>query len=136
MLTVVISYDDPECGGAADALVDQLQREAAALSQRVPTAAPLNVRPLAVLQGGSHRDALHGTLQDLFLVRPEDVFVIVLLKGNNPDEFKKVKELCLANKGKHVQNNVVTHLSSYSDVGLIVRNFVRCVLDMMLREAQ
>lgn len=133
VITVVISYDDPECGGAADALVEQLQREAAALVQRVPSVPPISVRALSVIQGGSHRDALYATFQDLYQVKADDVLAIVLLKGSQPDEYKRVKELCSSNKGRPIANHVVTHLSAFTDVGLVVRNFVRVVLDMMVR---
>jgi hypothetical protein len=136
VLTILISYDDPECGGAADALVDQVQRECAALSQRLPHTPHVNARALSVVQGGSHRDVLYGTLQDLYNVRAEDVLVIALLKGNNPEEYKKVKDLCSSNKGRPISNHVVTHLGSFSDVGLVVRNFVRAVLDRLARFSQ
>jgi hypothetical protein len=133
VLTILISYDDPECGGASDALADQIQRECTALSQRMPQAPHVHVRALSVVQGGSHRDVVYGTLQDLYHVRAEDVLVIALLKGNNPEEYKKVKDLCSSNKGRPIANHVVTHLSSFTDVGLVVRNFVRVVLDRLTR---
>lgn len=129
VITVVMPFDDPECGGAADALCDQLQREADTLARHKPSVPLLNIRPLAVVQGGSHRDALFATLQELYQMKPETIYVIALLKGNNYDEFKKIKELCQHNR--NIPNNVVTHLSSYNDVGLIVRNAVRTVLNIL-----
>jgi hypothetical protein len=137
VLAVLVSYDDPECGGAADALVEQVQRESAAVISRVPQAPPISVRALSVMQGGSHRDILYSTLQDLYQVRAEDVLVIVLLKGNQPEEFRRVKELCLSNKGgRPIMNHVVTHLGAFQDVGLVIRNFVRLVIDLMMQRVQ
>ncbi|KAL7707001.1 hypothetical protein N2W54_001300 [Lotmaria passim] len=130
VLTVLLTYDDPECGGAADALVEHLERDAAALEGQCQ----LSVKPIQVLQNGSHRDALYGSLQDLFQIKPQDIYVISFLKGNQPEEYRKVNELCSSVRPNPVQCQVLTHLANYNDVGLIIRNLVRLVLDEMTRE--
>lgn len=127
---MVLTYDDPECGGAADALVDHLQRDAAPLQSHCQ----LSVKPIQVLQSGSHRDTLYCVLQDLFQVKPQDIYVITFLKGNQPEEYRKIRELCSSVKPHALQCQVLTHLANYSDVGLIIRNLVRLVLDEMSRE--
>ncbi|CAD2215473.1 hypothetical protein AGDE_09785 [Angomonas deanei] len=90
VLVVLLTYDDPECGGAADALAEHLQRDAAELD----TQCQLSVKPIQVVQNGSHRDALYGTLQELFQVKPQDIFVISFLKGHQPEEYRKISDLC------------------------------------------
>ncbi|KAG8340496.1 hypothetical protein ERJ75_000320400 [Trypanosoma vivax] len=129
-LTVLVTYDEPECGGAADALVEHLQRDCAALAARCQ----LSVRPISILQNASHRDALYRTLQDLIQVKPQDIYVIGFLKDNNPEEYRKVRELCNGVKPRRIKHQVLTHLANYNDVGLIIRNLVRLVLDEMSRE--
>ncbi|KAG5475376.1 hypothetical protein LSCM1_03489 [Leishmania martiniquensis] len=131
VLTVLLTYDDPECGGAADALVEHLERDAAAAEGHCQ----LSVKPIQVLQSGSHRDALYGSLQDLFQMKPQDIFVITFLKGSQPEEYRKVTELCSSVRPTAVQCQVLTHLANYSDVGLIIRNLVRLVLDEMAKDA-
>ncbi|KAG5475635.1 hypothetical protein LSCM4_04217 [Leishmania orientalis] len=130
VLTVLLTYDDPECGGAADALVEHLERDAAAVEGHCQ----LSVKPIQVLQSGSHRDALYGSLQDLFQMKPQDIFVITFLKGSQPEEYRKVTELCNSVRPTAVQCQVLTHLANYNDVGLIIRNLVRLVLDEMTKE--
>ncbi|ORC91735.1 uncharacterized protein TM35_000053310 [Trypanosoma theileri] len=130
VLVVLLTYDDPECGGAADALVEHLQRDSAALLDRCQ----LSVKPIAILHNASHRDALYRTLQDLFQVKPQDIYVISFLKDNNPEEYRKIRELCNGVKPSRLKHQVLTHLANYSDVGLIIRNLVRLVLDEMVKE--
>ncbi|EPY31473.1 hypothetical protein STCU_03438 [Strigomonas culicis] len=130
VLVVLLTYDDPECGGAADALVEHMQRDAAELESQCQ----LTVKPIQVLQGSSHRDALYGTLQELFQVKPENIYVISFLKGNQPEEYRKVTELCRGVKPHALQCQVLTHLANYNDVGLIIRNLVRLVTNEMLKE--
>lgn len=127
VLVILLTYDDPECGGAADALVDHLERDAAPLDH----VCGLSIKPIAVAQNGSHRDTLYGTLQDLFQVQPEDIYVISFLKGDQPDEYKKIRELCNGVKPHALKSQVLTHLANYNDVGLIIRNLVRLLLDEM-----
>lgn len=129
LLVVILTYDDPECGGAADALVDHLQRDAAALQSHCQ----LSVKPIQVVQNGSHRDTLYGVLQDLFQVKPQDIYVITFLKSNQPEEYRKIRDLCSSVKPHALQCQVLTHLANYNDVGLILRNLVRLVLDEMSR---
>lgn len=131
ILSTIITYDDPECGGAADALVDYLQRDAATLSQSMPGVASLSVRALPVTPGSSHRDLLFRAFQDLFNVRSEDVFVVSLIKNHNPEEYRKIKELCSSPRSSNHQ--IITHVSNYDDVGLLIRNLVRRVIDLLLR---
>ena len=137
-MTVLVSYDDPECGGAADALIDHLHRDVGQLagSSTVDPSGggPLNVKPLSVAHGASHRDALYRTLQDLFNVKAQDVLVVTLLKGNQPDEYRRVKELCCGVKTKPLEHRIITHLGNYSDVGLVIRNLVRTVADILVRD--
>lgn len=128
VLLVIVTYDDPECGGAADAIVEHLNRDAAALQSQCQ----LSVKPLQVLNG-AHRDTLYGALQDLFQVKPQDIFVITFLKGDQPEEYRKVRELCNGVKPNPLHCQVLTHLMNYGDVGLIIRNLVRLVLDEMMR---
>lgn len=130
VLTVLLTYDDPECGGAADALVEHLERDAAAVEGQCQ----LSVKPIQVLQNGSHRDALYGSLQDLFQIKPQDIYVITFLKGNQPEEYRKVNELCGSVRPNAVKCQVLTHLANYTDVGLTIRNLVRLVLDEMMKE--
>jgi hypothetical protein len=141
VLTVLLSYDDPECGGAADALTEHLLRDVGQMLGSPPAdgdgtataGGPLNIKALSVPHGGSHRDALYRTLQDLFSVKARDVLVITLLKGNQPDEYRRVKELCCGVKTKPLEHRIITHLGSYSDVGLVIRNLVRTVADILFR---
>ncbi|AYU80027.1 hypothetical protein conserved [Leishmania donovani] len=130
VLTVLLTYDDPECGGAADALVEHLERDAVAVEGHCQ----LSVKPIQVLQNGSHRDALYGSLQDLFQMKPQDIYVIAFLKGSQPEEYRKVNELCNSVRPNPVKCQVLTHLANYNDVGLIIRNLVRLVLDEMTKE--
>ncbi|KAK7195286.1 hypothetical protein NESM_000454400 [Novymonas esmeraldas] len=129
VLTVLLTYDDPECGGAADALVDHLERDTAVLEGHCQ----LSVKPIQVLQNGAHRDALYGSLQDLFQVKPQDIYVISFLKDCQPEEYRKVNELCSSVRPTPVQCQVLTHLANYNDVGLIIRNLVRLVMDEMTK---
>ena len=124
-VTILLSFDDPECGGAADALVSHIERDIP------PQLATLSVKPISVLASASHRDALYHTLQDLFNVRPRDLFVISLLKDSDPDEFRKIKELCATAKSSPLEHRVVTHLGNYTDVGLVIRNLVRTVTSVI-----
>ncbi|CBH17109.1 uncharacterized protein TEOVI_000451200 [Trypanosoma equiperdum] len=129
-LVVLLTYDEPECGGAADALVVHLQRDCAALADRCQ----LSARPISILQNSSHRDALYRTLQDLIQVKPQDIYAISFLKDNNPDEYRKIRELCNGVKPRRIKHQILTHLANYNDVGLIIRNLVRLVLDEMSRD--
>ncbi|PBJ73584.1 hypothetical protein TcG_06173 [Trypanosoma cruzi] len=130
-LIVLLTYDDPECGGAADALAEHLQRDCAVMMDRCQ----LTVKPIAILHNASHRDALYRTLQDLFQVKPQDIYVITFLKENNFEEYRKVRELCNGVKPCCIKHQLLTHVANYSDVGLIIRNLVRLVLEEMRREA-
>lgn len=130
VLTVLLTYDDPECGGAADALVEHLERDAAALEGHCQ----LSVKPIQVNPNGSHRDALYGSLQDLFQVKPQDIYVLAFLKGDEAEEYRKIRELCSSVKPVAIQCQILTHLANYSDVGLIIRNLVRLVLNEMSKE--
>nr|CAJ2475804.1 unnamed protein product [Leishmania braziliensis] len=129
VLTVLLTYDDPECGGAADALVEHLERDASVVEH-----CQLSVKPIPVLQNGSHRDALYGSLQDLFQMKPQDIYAITFLKGCQSEEYRKINELCNSVRPNPVQCQVLTHLANYNDVGLIIRNLVRLVLDEMTKE--
>ncbi|KAG5501493.1 hypothetical protein JKF63_03322 [Porcisia hertigi] len=130
VLTVLLTYDDPECGGAADALVEHLERDAASVEGQCQ----LSVKPIQIVQNGSHRDALYGSLQDLFRMKPHNIYVITFLKGCQAEEYRKVNELCSSVRPNAVRCQVLTHLANYTDVGLIIRNLVRLVLDEMTRE--
>lgn len=129
VLLVLLTYDDPECGGAADAFVEHVQRDAAMLESRCQ----LSVKPLQVVTNGSHRDALYGALQDVFQVKPSDIYVISFLKSAQFEEYRKVRELCIGVKPVPLKCQVLTHLSNYTDVGLIIRNLVRLVIEEMSR---
>ena len=131
LLTVIITYDDPDCGGAFDALVDHLQRDFDVMLQRSVTSDPslhLSIKPVSVALGGGHRDALYKVLQDLFSVPRESVYVLSMLKGNAAEEYRKVKDL-VQNMTPPLEHHVVTHLSNYQDVGLVIRNLVRRVVE-------
>ena len=116
-LAIVISFDDPECGGAAEALTQQLQ---AALDG-------VTVKHVPVAAGGSHRDGVYAALQSLYAVRHDGIFVIACVKDSSPQDFCKVREMCAGAKPRIDNVHVLTHLSNYSDVGLTLRNMVRWV---------
>ena len=130
LTNLIVTYDEPECGGAADALVDQLQRELARVGVN---ASAITTKPLAITQSGSHRDALYRALQDVFAVKHQNVFVITMLKGDNRDEYRRITELC-NNSKPVIQHQIVTHLGNFGDVGLIVHNLARKLVRLATKE--
>lgn len=130
---VIIAFDDPECGGAADALEEQLSRELKAIEQRLnlPKVAQ---RLVPVVPGASHRDSVARTLQELVSVKPQDVFVVSLLKGAGAEEYRALNDACQKSRPP-IEHQVVTHMASFSDVGLIVRNLVRQAIALITRDA-
>jgi hypothetical protein len=125
--TIVVTYDDPDCGGAADALVANLDTEGKRLGPKVP----LEVKPLAVTAGNSHREALYRAMQELFSRKLQDVFVVTFLKGSNAEEYRKVMELCETTKPP-ISRLIITNLSSFVDAGLTVRNVTKKVLSKVM----
>lgn len=123
-LYVLLSYDDPDCGGAADALIDQLQKDAETV--RTPNRLVLN--SIQVLQDGCHRDTLCGAVQNLCDVSPHDMYVISLLKGDQSQEYRSIRDLCSSVKSTPLSCQVITHVANYNDVGLIIRNLVRQIM--------
>lgn len=119
--TVLITYDEPSCAGAAEALRPQLQQREADLRTEVRCVSQ------AVSDGGTHREAVYAGLQQLFHVKHERLFVVCLMRDDAAQDYRRVREVCAATKP--AINNVLalTSLESYSDVSLVLRNVVRRV---------
>ena len=132
--TVIISFDEPECGGAADALADMLIKEVKLVSERVNLPA-VSVRPVPIVstQGQTHQESLHRALQDLVNIKNQDCFVITLLKGGNTADYFQIKELCNQARPR-LRHQVVTHLSGFHDVGLVLRNLVRQAVQNLMED--
>ena len=121
--TIVVLFDEPDCGGAADVLVSQIESEAS----RHSAGCSVDVKPLAVPHGNSHRDALYRALQDLFTRKHQDVYVICIMKGPGIEEYRRVTELCDSTKPP-LERSIITCLGNYTDAGLTVRNLTRRVV--------
>lgn len=127
---VLLTFDEPECGHAADVLGDMILKEVKMLAERVNVPA-LTVQPVPVTHGLSHRDLLHRALQEINGAKQQDCFVISLLKGGNSVEYHNIKELCNHTRPR-LAHQVVTHLSGFNDVGLVLRNLVRRVTQVIV----
>ena len=119
-VAIVISFDDPECGGAADALSQQLHAALEGGTQ-------FSIKHVPVAGGGSHRDGIYTALQSLYAVRHDGIFVIACVKDSAPQEFCRVREMCAGARPRIGNVHVLTHLAAYADVGLTLRNMVRWV---------
>lgn len=126
---VVVSYDDPHCGGAADALLSQTTAAAKKWSQENPSAGvSLELNAFPVSEGGErHDEVLRSALR-----KSSSAFIIVfvLLKGDCPQEFLAARSVCSdAPSVKLFQ--AVTHLSSFDDVSLVIRNLIRMTVSVL-----
>ena len=128
--TVIVSYDDPECGGAADALISKLRPSSAA-------EAPIIVKPVPVTDadaGSTHCDGIVSVLQSLVSVPSSSIFIISCLKDGAPEEHRRIRELVGGAQNSSSSPmpppgncQILTHLSNYNDVALTLQNMVRWV---------
>jgi hypothetical protein len=129
VITVILTYDDPECGNAAEALRQQLLREAA--ENPALNGATFAVNPLPIAGGegaaATHRDAVQHQLQQRFSLDHAAVAVVALMKGGNAEDFRRTRDVCQQARPPVGAHFVLTHLGNYSDVGLMLRNVVRRV---------
>lgn len=116
--TVIVTYDDLACGGAADALMSQLH-------DRFGGPSNISVRCIPVAGGSSHRDAVYSCLQGLTGVQHRDLFVMALLKNRGSEDYRRIRDLCASTKPRIDNVVLATQLGNYHDVGLVVRNLVR-----------
>jgi hypothetical protein len=120
-VTVLLSHD-AGVGPAAHVLAEQLKVDfndcGLELSIRL---LPVSTDPCA------HREAVYTALQQLYHIKHEDLHIVALFGGPNPDEYRRIHDFCASTKPAigHVQ--VVTSLSHFSDAGLAMRNLARKV---------
>eukprot|EP00796_Vickermania_ingenoplastis_P008667 gene8667-6093_t len=132
-LTVLLTYDDPECGGAADAFVDQLEKEVTIWKETHRSrvcSVPIHAFPVS--EGGEqHDDVLRHSLQAL----PSKVIVFSFLKGHAPQEYMAVQDVC-RNTATVLAFHILTHLANFEDVGLVLRNLIRIVMHHLEKSAE
>ena len=126
----VVVFDDPECGGAAEAF--------AVLSKSLPSM-PSNGAGAEVVMvpagtAKSHGDALLDALRGLVNFRASELVVFAFLKDAQASAAcSRIREICA--DAKIAECHVATHLASFGDVGLVVRNLVRRFHEVMSRTA-
>ncbi|CCW71060.1 unnamed protein product [Phytomonas sp. Hart1] len=123
-LLVLLTYDDLECGGAADALVEHLKCAAVPLEEQCK----LSVEPLPIYEGGPHQVTLRDSLNKHSDDRDVSIIVFSLLKGDQSEEYLNIKNLCNTLNSHVIRCEILTHLANYTDVGLIIQNLVRLVM--------
>ncbi|CCW60946.1 unnamed protein product [Phytomonas sp. EM1] len=127
-IEIFLTYDDLECGGASDALVEHLQRDTAPFAGHCR----LSVRPLPIYDQDSHQVTLRNALEEASREGIHSIIVFSLLKGDLPEEYLGIKNLCRTTKWPVIRCEVLTHLENYSDVGLSIQNLVRLVIHDIL----
>ena len=119
---VLISFDDPECGGAADEILYQIKE----ITESTKLA--IDVRLLAVPSNCSHKDVILSIFKDLFSIDPSNIFIVSLLSKENPKEYRKIKNICDSAMIKRIKRSIISCLSNYKDISLLSRNLVKTII--------
>ena len=88
----------------------------------------VNIREFGVKEEpGSHRDAIYSALRQLYHVKHNDLFVVSLLRTANPDEYRRIVDVCSGTKPAIENFQIVTAVGEFHDAGLLMRNLSRKV---------
>lgn len=145
-LTVLLTYDEPECGGAADALVQMLEAEVNSRADSGECVARISVESFPITEGEERHDQIVATSLEALTTRPgkeatstsaerssppcslpPQVMVVCFLRDHAPEAYLSVKEVCARYKENVWEAHVLTHLANYDDVSLVLRNLIRIV---------
>uniref|UniRef100_A0A7S1QAG8 Uncharacterized protein n=1 Tax=Neobodo designis TaxID=312471 RepID=A0A7S1QAG8_NEODS len=126
-LTVLITSEE-ECWPAATVLGDQCERDLGEVSVEA------NIRRLQVgKEPAAHREAIYTTLQKLYHVKHDTLFIVCLMHGPAADEYRRVHDFCASTKPMIQNVQVVTSLAEHADAGLLMRNLARKITNVASR---
>lgn len=140
-LTVLLTYDEPECGGAADAFVQLLEMEVHSRAEAGECTAGITVESLPIVEGEERHDFIVERTLNALIVREGDssdamtapgsssveVIVVSFLRDHAPQQYLSIKEMCAKYQENVREVHVLTHLANYEDVSLVLRNLIRIV---------
>ena len=81
----------------------------------------------------AHREAIYSTLQKVFQVKHDDLFIVSLMNGAAADEYRRVHEFCASTRPAIRNVQVLTSLGEHADAGLMMRNTARKVAASVAR---
>jgi hypothetical protein len=116
---LLITAEEP-CTQASSVLATQCASDLGSMGVE------LHVRKLQVgTEPASHREAIYATLQKLYHVKHDDLFIVCLMHGPAADEYRRVLEFCASTKPAIKNVQILTSLGEFSDAGLLMRNLAR-----------
>jgi hypothetical protein len=129
---IVISYDDPDCGGAADAMADMIQR--IVQERRYPTIANLVLKSLPV-EGSNHTDVVANAVSELKAAGSTSAGVVCLMRDMGAEEYRRLEAFLTRGPtridGVFIKPFVLTQLSNYQDVGLLLKTVLRNIFSTL-----
>ena len=136
--TLFVTYDEDVCEPLARMLQGMVPNDSAIINNGYEVSVkllPISASASAADQQqggadgaagaeGSHREVLYRQLQDSYNVPHDSMYVIALLRGVSHEDYSRVAELC-GRSSPPIAYQVVSHISSFADVGLLARNLTR-----------